>query len=274
MLWLEHGRPISCEVGGAAWSARGIVARSLWLWRLAEPRRCTGPRGLFLISWHYVAPAPAAGELGRSAARLRRIVQGMQRCWDVAGCGARLCNWARPFLKSVASGRTDALHRTAGAFPALRGMRSLRPPPPVSFTVRQRSFRRIVRRMNAGFAAIADNTGRDAMLRVAFSEGREAGPTKRCTGPRPPFLFCAAPLSLQRPRPVSFVVRQGKDPMRAVAVTCGLILFATVGSLCSGEEGGRTEQRPPLSARCYSPAAARRRRLSPRGLYQVDAKRS
>jgi hypothetical protein len=32
MLWLESGRLVSSELGGAGLSARGIVARSLWLW--------------------------------------------------------------------------------------------------------------------------------------------------------------------------------------------------------------------------------------------------
>lgn len=36
ILWLELGRPISFEIGGAGWSDRGIVARSLFLWEAKE----------------------------------------------------------------------------------------------------------------------------------------------------------------------------------------------------------------------------------------------
>jgi hypothetical protein len=37
MVWLENGRPVASEIGGAALQARGVVARSLWLWGTAEP---------------------------------------------------------------------------------------------------------------------------------------------------------------------------------------------------------------------------------------------
>ncbi|MFO0798333.1 MAG: hypothetical protein U0804_12720 [Gemmataceae bacterium] len=44
MLWLERGRLVSSELGGAGLAAGGIVARTLWLWaRPTPPDGCPSP---------------------------------------------------------------------------------------------------------------------------------------------------------------------------------------------------------------------------------------